>query len=67
MDKVNVNSIEAFGENVFTLKKMRSYVSPDTYAKLVATVETGAMMDETIANDVAKAMKNWAMSKGATQ
>ncbi len=66
MDRVNVNSIEAFGENVFTLKKMRSYVSPDTYAKIVATVETGAMMDESIANDVAKAMKNWAMSKGAT-
>lgn len=62
----NINSIDAFGENVFTLKKMKGYVSGETYAKLLATVETGAMLDESIADDVAGAMKEWAMSKGAT-
>lgn len=61
-----VNTIDAFGENVFTLKKMKSYVSGETYAKLLATVETGAMIDESIADDVAGAMKEWAMAKGAT-
>jgi glutamine synthetase len=60
------NTIDAFGENVFTLKKMKSYISGASYAKLVATVETGAMLDESIADDVANAMKEWAMSNGAT-
>jgi glutamine synthetase len=60
------NTIDAFGDNVFTLKKMKSYISGDSYAKLLATVEKGEMLDESIADDVANAMKEWSMAKGAT-
>ncbi|MFC1467241.1 glutamine synthetase III [Verrucomicrobiota bacterium] len=62
----NVNSIEAFGENVFSLKVMRNYVSKEAYDKLVETVNTGSALDMSIADEVADAMKTWAMERGAT-
>ncbi|MFH1367551.1 MAG: glutamine synthetase III [Elusimicrobiota bacterium] len=62
-----ISSIESmFGENVFGIKNMRRYLSAKTYASLVKTICEGQSLDSRIADEVAKAMKAWSLSKGAT-
>lgn len=55
-----------YGENIFSLKNMRKYLSPKTFDSLVATIREGRSLDAKIADEVAGAMKDWAVSKGAT-
>ncbi|MFP4473733.1 MAG: glutamine synthetase III [Candidatus Omnitrophota bacterium] len=55
-----------FGENVFGLKAMRNYLSEGAYASIVKTVQEGGKLDPKIADEVADAMKSWAIAKGAT-
>jgi glutamine synthetase len=55
-----------FGENVFHLEIMREYLPSDTYKSMLETVNTGARLDRKLADQVASAMKDWAISKGAT-
>jgi glutamine synthetase len=55
-----------FGENVFGLKTMRNYLSEGAYKSLVSTVSKGRSLDPSIADEVADAMKTWALEKGAT-
>jgi glutamine synthetase len=55
-----------FGENVFSLKTMRNYLSDSAYKSLCATITKGQNLEAGIANEVADAMKTWALSKGAT-
>jgi glutamine synthetase len=55
-----------FGENVFNKEKMKKYLSEKAYKSLLESIERGTKIDRSIANDVATAMKTWAMSKGAT-
>jgi len=57
---------ELYGENVFSMKLMRKRLSEATYKSLVATIKTGKRLDAGIADEVAEAMKDWAVSKGAT-
>ncbi len=57
---------ELFGENVFGLKIMREYLSDTAFKSLSATIRSGAAIDPSIANEVAEAMKVWAMEHGAT-
>ncbi len=59
-------AVEQFGENVFSGKVMRDYLSEKTYASLTATITTGSALDPKIADEVAEAMKIWALEKGAT-
>ncbi len=60
------NTIEGFGENVFGLPVMEAHLSAPTFASLKRTIDTGSMLDASIADEVAEAMKIWAMEKGAT-
>ena len=60
------NTIDAFGENVFGLKEMEKRLSASTFDSLKKTIETGSELDASIADEVAEAMKEWAMEKGAT-
>jgi len=55
-----------YGENVFGLKAMRNYLSEKAYKSLSTTIKTGGLLDPSIADEVADAMKTWAVSKGAT-
>jgi glutamine synthetase len=57
---------EIYGENVFSVRVMKDYLPKDAYKKLVSTIRKGAALDSTIADDVANAMKQWAISKGAS-
>jgi len=55
-----------FESNVFNEKVMREMLPKDTYKKLRDTIRKGEKLDLTIANTVAHAMKEWALSKGVT-
>jgi glutamine synthetase len=57
---------DLFGENVFSLRTMRNYLSESAFKSLSATINSGSTLDPSIADEVADAMKTWAMSKGAT-
>lgn len=58
--------VDYFGEKVFGLKTMRNYLSEEAYKSLAATICEGKTLDPGIADEVADAMKTWAMEKGAT-
>jgi glutamine synthetase len=45
---------------------MRNYLSENAYQKLVSTILKGEALDASIADEVADAMKTWALEKGAT-
>ncbi|MBF0532378.1 MAG: glutamine synthetase III [Candidatus Omnitrophica bacterium] len=57
---------ELFGSNVFSLKVMRNYLSEKAYNSISNTIKNGGTIDPTIADEVADAMKTWAIAKGAT-
>ncbi|MBF0504882.1 MAG: glutamine synthetase III [Candidatus Omnitrophica bacterium] len=57
---------EHFGENVFSLKVMKEMLSPKAYVSIEKTIKEGGKLDVSIADEVAEAMKKWAIAKGAT-
>ncbi|MDA3895054.1 MAG: glutamine synthetase III [Desulfobacteraceae bacterium] len=61
-----VNSINKFGENVFSMSVMKQRLPKDIYKSLHKTVENYSTLDASVADVVANAMKDWAMSKGAS-
>ncbi|HNR93009.1 MAG TPA: glutamine synthetase III [Kiritimatiellia bacterium] len=57
---------DIYGENVFSLKVMRDYLSDAAFKSLSGTIRSGATIDPRIADEVADAMKIWALERGAT-
>ena len=55
-----------FEKNVFNDDVMKERLSKDVYSKLKQTIENKEELDLSIADEVASAMKSWAMEKGAT-
>ncbi|MDO5111960.1 MAG: glutamine synthetase III [Clostridia bacterium] len=55
-----------FAENVFNAAVMKACLKPGVYDALKATMRAGQPLDPSIAGDVASAMKEWAIEKGAT-
>ncbi len=55
-----------YGSNSFNDKVMRERLPKEVYKKLRATIRNGEKLDMTIADSVAHAMKEWALSKGVT-
>lgn len=55
-----------FGENVFTLKVAREFLSDEAYKSLVASVKGSKKIDRTVANQIAAGIRHWAESKGVT-
>ena len=55
-----------FASNVFDLEKMRKYLSGNAFQQVVSAAESGRKIDRAIADEVATAMKTWALEKGAT-
>ena len=67
----SVNFIEetpetVFGSNTFNLGVMKETLKPATYQAVLETVHNGTKLPEGVADEVADAMKNWAVSRGAT-
>lgn len=57
---------DIYGENVFSVRVMRNYLSDKAFASLSKTISEGTALDAGIADEVADAMKTWALEKGAT-
>ncbi len=67
----SVNFIEetpetVFGSNTFSLALMKETLKPATYKAVLETINDGSKLPEGVADEVAEAMKNWAVSRGAT-
>ncbi len=60
------NLMEIFGTRVFNDKVMKERLSAETYEALRLTSLEGKPLTIEIANDVASAMKDWALENGAT-
>jgi glutamine synthetase len=57
---------ELFGRNVFDGKKMLQHLTVDALESVRAAVLSGKKIDRKIADQVAEAIKGWAISMGAT-
>ncbi len=55
-----------FGANVFGEAVQKERLSSDAFKKLQAGLETGEGLDTELAGEVADAMKEWALERGAT-
>ena len=57
---------EFFAKNVFTRAKMYKYLQRDVYEALIDVIDNGAPLDRSIADAVAKGMKQWADENSVT-
>ncbi|HIP26467.1 MAG TPA: glutamine synthetase type III [Flavobacteriaceae bacterium] len=57
---------ENFGKNVFNYSAMRQSMTKEAFKSVQSAIEHGTKIDRKIANQVASAMKDWALSKNAT-
>lgn len=57
---------EYFGTNVFNQKAMGEYLTKDAYEVIMDAITNGSKIDRRMADQVASAMKAWAVTKGAT-
>jgi glutamine synthetase len=55
-----------FGENVFTLKTAREFLSDEAYKSLLASIKGGKKIDRVVANQIGSGMRQWAEAKGVT-
>ena len=55
-----------FGENVFTIKTARDFLSDEAYKSLLTSIRGGKRIDRTVANQIAAGIRHWAESKGVT-
>jgi len=55
-----------YGVNVFNREKMAKYLPKEIYDAVQRSVEQGVPLDRKMADEVAAAMKDWAMEMGAT-
>ncbi|MDG2311556.1 MAG: glutamine synthetase III [Flavobacteriales bacterium] len=55
-----------YGENVFNKFVMRSYLPDEAYEGILRAMEDGTPVDRKVADQTASAMKEWAISRGAT-
>ena len=58
--------LEDFGELVFNDKAMQKYLSKNVYEQLRQTRDKALPLPHDLADPVAKGMKEWAVSMGAT-
>jgi glutamine synthetase len=60
------SSNHPFGENVFSVEVQKDRLSKDTFKKLQSTLDAGEAIDPSLADEIAEAMKEWALERGAT-
>jgi len=57
---------EIFGQNVFNQTACKQYMSKEAFTALKEAMQHGKKIDRKIADQVASAMKSWAIGKGVT-
>jgi glutamine synthetase len=70
---VNLDKVKApkkvssyFGENTFGLEAMKKHISKSTFGAFLTWMSEGKTISLAQANEIADALKNWAIQKGAT-
>ena len=62
--KINVPAL--FGEMVFGEQQMQQRLPADVYRAWQQSLAQGTALDRSVAGEIAGAMKDWAIEKGAT-
>ena len=57
---------EIFGSDVFNESTMRQRLQPEIFNSWKQCIQSGTALQLDVANEIAKAMKDWAIEKGAT-
>jgi len=55
-----------YGSMVFNRNVMREYLTKEAFKSVELAIEKGVKIERKVADQVASAMKAWAMNKGAT-
>ena len=55
-----------YAMNVFTEEVMKIYLSKDAFDNVMLAIKSGSKIDRATAEQVASAMKAWAISRGVT-
>lgn len=63
---MNTTITDVFATKVFNEAKMKDYLAKDTFREIEKTIREGKPLNPKIAEAVAHAMKEWALSEGAT-
>ncbi len=69
VEKVNYPSkkvSEYFGSMTFNMSVMRQYLTDEAYNSVLNTINKGISIDRKVIDQIASAMKSWAIDKGAT-
>lgn len=61
-----INVPELFGSMVFNDKEMKARLSAETYKALKTAISSDKALSPKLADEIAEAMKEWAIEKGAT-
>ncbi len=62
----NIRRSELFGSNVFNQSIMKQLLTKEAFDSVKNAINKGKKIDRSIADQIASAMKDWALSKGAT-
>ena len=62
----STNRSQLFGSNVFNKQSMRQYMTQEAFESVMNAMEFGHKIERKVADQVASAMKSWALNKGAT-
>ena len=60
------NVAEIYGEDVFSDSVMRNRLPKNVYRELHKAMDEGGELNPLVADEIAEAMKQWAIEKGAT-
>ncbi len=66
VDYTEASVSDMFGANVFNRAVMREVLPKNAYRALIRCLDQGERLDPSVADIVANAMKDWAISRGAT-
>lgn len=61
-----LNVSEYYGINTFDLERIKALLPKQLVAKFMNTIEAGRKLDKDVADGIANAVKDWAISKGVT-
>ncbi|MBP3873877.1 MAG: glutamine synthetase III, partial [Lachnospiraceae bacterium] len=60
------NVADIYGEDVFSDSVMRTRLPKNVYRELHKAIDDGGELNPLVADEIAEAMKQWAIEKGAT-
>ncbi len=64
--KASTKITAIFGENVFTHKTARQFLSDEAYKSLLASIKSGKKIDRVMGGQIANGLRAWAETKGVT-